>query len=113
MASCIRWLEALGLEDVPLVGGKNASLGELYRALAPEHGFEVMPAEDMHVCAGGTMGGRPVDDAVSAESCHVLVVADFAQLAGYERMFAAHADRVRRIGNFFVSTATEPRREAA
>ncbi len=29
----IRWFEELGIEDVPLVGGKNASLGELYRAL--------------------------------------------------------------------------------
>ncbi len=32
--SLIRWFDTLGLGDVPLVGGKNASLGELYRALA-------------------------------------------------------------------------------
>jgi pyruvate,water dikinase len=32
--SYIRWFDQLGLEDVPLVGGKNASLGELYRELA-------------------------------------------------------------------------------
>jgi pyruvate,water dikinase len=31
----IRWFADLGLADLPLVGGKNASLGELYRALAP------------------------------------------------------------------------------
>ena len=31
----IRWFEDLGLADVPLVGGKNASLGELYRELSP------------------------------------------------------------------------------
>ena len=31
----IRFFESLGIEDVPLVGGKNASLGELYRNLAP------------------------------------------------------------------------------
>jgi pyruvate,water dikinase len=31
----IRWFDELGLADVPLVGGKNASLGELRRALAP------------------------------------------------------------------------------
>ncbi len=30
----IRWFEDLGLEDVPSVGGKTASLGELYRLLA-------------------------------------------------------------------------------
>ena len=28
----IRWFADLGLDDIPLVGGKNASLGELYRA---------------------------------------------------------------------------------
>ncbi|MEZ4416609.1 MAG: phosphoenolpyruvate synthase [Gemmatimonadota bacterium] len=32
----IRWFEDLGLADVPQVGGKNASLGELTRALVPE-----------------------------------------------------------------------------
>ncbi len=31
--SLIRWFETLGLGDVPLVGGKNASLGEMYREL--------------------------------------------------------------------------------
>ena len=30
----IRWFADLGLDDIPLVGGKNASLGELHRALA-------------------------------------------------------------------------------
>jgi pyruvate, water dikinase len=29
----IRWFDDIGLDDVPLVGGKNASLGELYREL--------------------------------------------------------------------------------
>ena len=32
--SFIRWFKDLGLNDVPLVGGKNASLGELYCELA-------------------------------------------------------------------------------
>ncbi len=32
----IRWFRELGMEDVPLVGGKNASLGEMYRALTAE-----------------------------------------------------------------------------
>ncbi len=31
-----RWFRDLGLGDVPLVGGKTASLGELYSALAPK-----------------------------------------------------------------------------
>ena len=29
----IRWFDELGIEDIPLVGGKNASLGEMYRLL--------------------------------------------------------------------------------
>jgi pyruvate,water dikinase len=32
----ILWFEQLGIEDVPLVGGKNASLGEMYRFLTPK-----------------------------------------------------------------------------
>ena len=31
--SFVRWFNEIGLKDVPLVGGKNASLGELYREL--------------------------------------------------------------------------------
>ncbi|MDF1586415.1 phosphoenolpyruvate synthase [Marinimicrococcus flavescens] len=34
-ARYVRWFGELGMEDVPLVGGKNASLGELYRELSP------------------------------------------------------------------------------
>ena len=29
----VLWFKDLGIEDVPLVGGKNASLGEMYGAL--------------------------------------------------------------------------------
>jgi phosphoenolpyruvate synthase/pyruvate phosphate dikinase len=29
----IRWFEDIKIEDIPLVGGKNASLGEMYREL--------------------------------------------------------------------------------
>lgn len=36
----IRWFEDLSLDDVPLVGGKNASLGEMYRALSA-HGVNI------------------------------------------------------------------------
>jgi pyruvate, water dikinase len=32
----IRWYGELSLNDVPLVGGKNASLGEMYRELVPQ-----------------------------------------------------------------------------
>jgi len=32
----IRWFEEIGIGDVPVVGGKNASLGEMTRELAPQ-----------------------------------------------------------------------------
>ena len=32
----IHWFTDLGIEDIPLVGGKNASLGEMYRELRPD-----------------------------------------------------------------------------
>jgi pyruvate,water dikinase len=32
----IRWFEEIGIEDLPVVGGKNASLGEMTRELAPQ-----------------------------------------------------------------------------
>ncbi|HSA80713.1 MAG TPA: phosphoenolpyruvate synthase, partial [Geminicoccaceae bacterium] len=36
MPHYIRWFEELSIEDVPLVGGKNASLGEMYRELTSQ-----------------------------------------------------------------------------
>jgi len=35
-ARFIRWFDEIGIDDVPLVGGKNASLGEMYRELMPK-----------------------------------------------------------------------------
>ena len=35
MAGHVRWFSDLTIEDVPVVGGKNASLGEMYRELVP------------------------------------------------------------------------------
>ena len=32
-ASNILWFDEIGIEDINLVGGKNASLGEMYRHL--------------------------------------------------------------------------------
>lgn len=35
-ANYIRWFSELTIEDIPSVGGKNASLGEMYRELIPQ-----------------------------------------------------------------------------
>jgi len=49
----IRWFKEISLEDVPLVGGKNASLGEMYRELTPQgvktpNGFATTAAAYWH-----------------------------------------------------------------
>ncbi len=36
----IRWFDQISMDDVSVVGGKNASLGEMYRQLTP-HGVRV------------------------------------------------------------------------
>lgn len=36
MAKYVVWFDQLGIKDVPTVGGKNASLGEMYRKLTPK-----------------------------------------------------------------------------
>jgi len=43
---CIRFFKELGIDDVPLVGGKNASLGEMVQKLSEQgvrvpHGFAI------------------------------------------------------------------------
>jgi pyruvate, water dikinase len=50
----IRWFEEIKIEDVPLVGGKNASLGEMYRELSTEgvripNGFAITAGAYWHV----------------------------------------------------------------
>jgi len=53
-AQYIRWFEQITIEDVPLVGGKNASLGEMYRDLGSQgvkipNGFATTAEEYWHV----------------------------------------------------------------
>jgi phosphoenolpyruvate synthase/pyruvate phosphate dikinase len=50
----VRFFEEFGAKDVPLVGGKNASLAEMYRALSGQrvrvpHGFAVTASAYRHV----------------------------------------------------------------
>ncbi|ADV46226.1 phosphoenolpyruvate synthase [Nitratifractor salsuginis] len=54
MSQFVKWFEEIGIEDVPEVGGKNASLGEMYRNLTGEgvrvpHGFAVTATAYRHV----------------------------------------------------------------
>jgi len=50
----ILWFEEIGIEDVPLVGGKNASLGEMYRELGAKgvkvpNGFAITANAYRHI----------------------------------------------------------------
>jgi pyruvate, water dikinase len=52
--SYIRWFNELTIDDIPLVGGKNASLGEMYRELIPQginipNGFAVTAEAYRHM----------------------------------------------------------------
>src|SRR6201998_2599018 len=52
--SYVRFFEEFGIEDVPLVGGKNASLGEMYQKLSGQgirvpHGFATTAAAYRHM----------------------------------------------------------------
>ena len=38
----IKWFEEISIQDVPLVGGKNASLGEMFQRLTPQ-GIQIPP----------------------------------------------------------------------
>lgn len=57
-ARYIRWFDEIDIHDVPLVGGKNASLGELYRELTPKgvrvtNGFAITAEAYRYVLAAG------------------------------------------------------------
>jgi pyruvate,water dikinase len=59
-ASFIRWFEALSIDDIPSVGGKNASLGEMYRELARQgvkvpNGFAVTADAFRHLLEHGAL----------------------------------------------------------
>jgi len=56
-ARYIRWFDEITLDDVPLVGGKNASLGELYQELVPQgvlvpNGFAITAEAYRYVLEG-------------------------------------------------------------
>jgi len=57
-ATYIRWFDEITIDDVPLVGGKNASLGEMYRELTPKgvritNGFAITAAAYRYMVESG------------------------------------------------------------
>lgn len=60
-ARYIRWFAEIGIDDVPVVGGKNASLGEMYRELGAKgvkvpNGFAVTADAYRHVLQTADIG---------------------------------------------------------
>lgn len=89
----LRWFEQVGLADVPLVGGKNASLGEMVRTLGPlgirvPNGFAVTAEAYRHVLdqAGAWPGLRRALDGLDVRD-----VGDLAARARVARDIVAQA----------------------
>src|SRR5574338_1298260 len=66
MARFTRWFEAIDLGDIALVGGKTASLGEMYRALRSAginvpNGFAITADAYREILETGGLRGRLVD----------------------------------------------------
>ncbi|TGC07312.1 phosphoenolpyruvate synthase [Methanolobus halotolerans] len=75
----IRWFEDITIDDVPLVGGKNASLGEMYRELTNRgvkipNGFAVTADAYWHVLksAGALEKLKNIFEGLDTENVHDL-----------------------------------------
>ena len=114
----VKFFDELGLDDVPLVGGKNASLGEMYQALTPlgvrvPNGFavtasaywETLKANDTLTELHELLDTLDMDDVVElhkrAEKARHLVHAqplppaiETAILEGYARLREEYGDEV-------------------
>jgi pyruvate,water dikinase len=82
----VRFFEELGLGDVPRVGGKNASLGELYRALRPQgvrvpNGFAITADAYRDVVTGAGGWGRLHAILDTLDPSNVAELADRAKQA--------------------------------
>ncbi len=111
----VRWFEELGVEDVPLVGGKNASLGEMVRELAAAGvrvpgGFAVTAEayRDALTRAGAwerlrrELEGLDKNDVVAlrraGRRCREIVYAAGLPPEAREQVLAAYAELQRRYG---------------
>ncbi len=72
----ILWFEEIGIEDVPMVGGKNASLGEMYQKLtskgvAVPHGFAITAYAYQHLLKDAGIE-EAIKDALAGLDTHDL-----------------------------------------
>ena len=72
----ILWFDDIGIEDVPMVGGKNASLGEMYQHLtskgvAVPHGFAITAHAYRHLLKTAGVE-KAIEDALAGLDTHDL-----------------------------------------
>ncbi|MDH4321025.1 MAG: phosphoenolpyruvate synthase [Desulfobulbaceae bacterium] len=72
----ILWFDDIGIEDVPMVGGKNASLGEMYQHLtskgvAVPHGFAITAHAYRHLLKTAGVE-KAIEDALEGLDTHDL-----------------------------------------
>jgi len=70
----VLWFDEIGIEDVPLVGGKNASLGEMYQELTPmgvniPDGFAITAYAYRHLLKSAGIEGA-IRDALNGLDTH-------------------------------------------
>lgn len=80
----IRWFRELGLADIPIVGGKNASLGELYRELVPHgirvpDGFAVTADAYRRVLSSSELDGRIEQELAGLDTRNIAALVDRAR----------------------------------
>jgi pyruvate,water dikinase len=72
----ILWFDNIGIEDVPMVGGKNASLGEMYQKLTSKgvtvpHGFAITAYAYQYLLKKAGIG-QAIEDALAGLDTHDL-----------------------------------------
>ena len=107
-AKYVRFFETIGIDDVPLVGGKNASLGELFRKLADAgvrvpNGFAITADGYRHTLdQAGAWGQIPGDlvkrpfIVVGMLTLLILLVLAITSTKGWQKRLKANWKRLHR-----------------
>ncbi|MEK7774055.1 MAG: phosphoenolpyruvate synthase [Deltaproteobacteria bacterium] len=79
-AGYIRWFKDIGIGDLPLVGGKNASLGEMYRELTAQgvripDGFAITAEAYRHTVKSGGILGKLKDTMEGLDKANLIDLA--------------------------------------
>ena len=82
----IRWFNEVGIEDVPIVGGKNASLGEMYKELAPKgvkipNGFAISADAYWHVLSSSGITDQLKELMQGLDKSNVIDLSERGKLA--------------------------------